>query len=329
MRNVVSLVPSYRPPVTDLPESEPEPERVSPHIGEAAAFTDRWVRRTGLIQSFSAQRRFRRARCADLAARVAPQATCPRLQRTAAWIVWFHVLDDRCRHPRGEEYAFGFGALPDFLPTDGGPTPPARTALQRALADVWRMTGPAMSPAWRERFAARFRELADRRPRDALAAGSALDLVEYVCGYELPPPARELASFRAVSGAATAVLASDAAKAGVGAGAEAGALRDALRDALHRFAAEAARAGLPPAALPAVSAYAHALTLWADGRLAWALHGGPAGVAAPEPGGHRPLLLADDVTGVPVDLLRPRRPAPPPVPSTSGGAGTALHRGRE
>ncbi|WP_382047977.1 terpene synthase family protein [Streptomyces aureoversilis] len=321
----MSLVPSYRPPVTDLPEpeSEPEPGRVSPHIDEAAAFTDRWVRRTGLIQSFSAQRRFRRARCVDLAAWVAPQATCPRLQRTAAWIVWFHVLDDRCRHPRGEEYAFGFGALPDFLPTDGGPTPPARTALQRALADVWRMTAPAMSPAWRERFAARFRELADRRPRDALAAGSALDLVEYACGYELPPSARELASFRAVSGAASAVLSRD------GTEPEAEEFRDALRDALHGFTADAARAGLPPAALSAVSAYAHALTLWADGRLAWALHGGPAGAAAPEPGGHRPLLLADDVTGVPVDLLRPRRPAPPPVPSTSGGAGTALHRGRE
>ncbi|QLE71414.1 hypothetical protein FGW37_07230 [Streptomyces rectiverticillatus] len=323
----MSLVPSYRPPVTDLPEPEPGPERVSPHIDEAAAFTDRWVRRTGLIQSFSAQRRFRRARCVDLAARVAPQATCPRLQRTAAWIVWFHALDDRCRHPRGEEYAFGFGTLPDFLPTDGGPTPPARTALQRALADVWRMTAPAMSPAWRERFAARFRELADRRPWDGLAAGSALDLVEYVCGCELPPSARELASFRSVSGAATSVLSRD----GTEPEAEEfrNALREALRDALHGFAAEAARAGFPPAALSAVSAYAHALTLWADGLLAWALRGGPAGADAPEPGGHRPLLLAEDVTGVPVDLLRPRRPAPPPVPSTSGGAGTALHRGRE
>ncbi|MGK5729306.1 terpene synthase family protein [Streptomyces sp. URMC 124] len=327
----MSPVPRYRPPVTDLPE----PERVSPHLDEAAAFTDRWVRRTGLIQSFSAQRRFRRARCVDLAARVAPQATCPRLQRTAAWIVWFHALDDRCRHPRGEEYAFGFGALPDFLPPDGGPTPPARTALQRALADVWRMTAPAMSPAWRERFAARFRELADRRLWDALAAGSALDLVEYVCERELPAPVRGLASFRSVSGAATAVLARGGAEAETEAETEAEkeaaaeAEAEAFRGVLHGVAAEAARAGLPPAALSAVSAYLHALALWADGRLAWARHGGTAGSGAPEPGGHRPLLLADDVTCVPVDLLRPRRPAPPPVPSTSGGAGTALHRGRE
>ncbi|MEU8547288.1 hypothetical protein AB0C81_09860 [Streptomyces roseoverticillatus] len=296
-------VPRFRPPVTELPESGAgRVRRISPHLDEAVAFTDRWVRRTGLIQSFSAQRRFRRAGCAEFAARVAPEAERGRLQRVAAWLVWFHALDDRFHHWE-EESAYGYDALPDFLPPDGGRTPPPRTALQRALADVWRMTAPAMSPAWRARVTERFRECAaGRRAWDGLAPGFVPDLVEYACRNELAAPVRELASFRAAAEATTAVLT------------RGGAAREALRSALLRLEHEAPSSG--------VAAWSRALSLWADGHLAWALREGPAGES-------RHLLLADDVTGVPVDLLRPRRPAPPPIPSTSGGAGTALHRGRE
>ncbi|MET9417868.1 hypothetical protein ABZY03_27500 [Streptomyces klenkii] len=302
----MSPVPRFRPPVTELPESGPgRAGRISPHLDEAAAFTDRWVRRTGLIQSFSAQRRFRRAGCAEFAARVAPEAECGRLQRVSAWLVWFHALDDRFHH-REEESPYGYDALPDFLPPDGGRTPPPRTALQRALADVWRMTAPAMSPAWRARVTARFLECAaGRRAWEGLAPGIVPDLVEYACGNELADPLRELASFRAALEATTAVLT------------RGGAAREALRGALTRLGHE-----VPASSSAAAAAWSRALTLWADGHLAWALREGPAGET-------RRLLLADDVTGVPVDLLRPRRPAPPPVPSTSGGAGTALHRGRE
>ncbi|MFF7730365.1 hypothetical protein [Streptomyces sp. NPDC008001] len=303
------IVPRFRPPVTDLPESGlpgdglpgAGPLPVSPYLDEAAAFTDRWVRRTGLIQSFSAQRRFRRAGCVEFAARVAPEAACGRLQRVAAWLVWFHVLDDRFHHR--EEGAYGYEALPDFLPPDGGRTQPPRTALQRALADVWRMTAPGMSPAWRARVAARFRECAaGRRAWDGLAPASVPDLAEYVCGCEIPAPVRELASFQTLLDSAAVLFAHDAS-------AEA-----AFRSALVRLGQDADPVALAP--------WIRTLSLWADGHLAWALREGPAGKT-------RPLLLADDVTGAPVDLLRPRRPAPPPVPSTSGGAGTALHRGRE
>ncbi|MFF4218858.1 terpene synthase family protein [Streptomyces nondiastaticus] len=296
-------VPRFRPPVAGLPESGAGlVRRISPHLDEAVAFTDRWVRRTGLIQSFSAQRRFRRAGCAEFAARVAPEAECGRLQRVSAWLVWFHALDDRCHH-REEESAYGYDALPDFLPPDGGRTPPPRTALQRALADVWRMTAPAMTPAWRARVTGRFRECAaGRRAWDGLASRSVPDLVEYAYGNELAEPVRELASFQATCEATYAVLT------------RGGSAQETLRGALARLEHEAPS--------PAVAAWSRALSLWADGHLAWAPREGPAGET-------RRLLLADDVTGVPVDLLRPRRPAPPPVPSTSGGAGTALHRGRE
>ncbi|WP_436723709.1 terpene synthase family protein [Streptomyces sp. URMC 127] len=300
-------VPRFRPPVTELPESFPESaagrvRRISPYLDEAVAFTDRWVRRTGLIQSFSAQQRFRRAGCAEFAARVAPEAECGRLQRVSAWLVWFHALDDRFHH-REEESAYGYDALPDFLPPDGGPVPPPRTALQRALADVWRMTAPSMPPAWRARVAARFGECAaGRRAWDGLATATVPDLVAYACRNELPPAVRELASFQAVTEATDAALT------------RGGTAREALRSALLRLGQEAPS--------PAVAAWSRALSLWADGHLAWAPREGRAGES-------RRLLLADDVTGVPVDLLRPRRPPPPPVPSTSGGAGTALHRGRE
>ncbi|MEU2868269.1 hypothetical protein ABZ769_03570 [Streptomyces olivoreticuli] len=290
--------------------------RVNPHAAEAAAFIDRWARRTGLMQSFSAQRRFRKAGCAAFAARVMPDAECGRLQRGAAWLVWFFILDGRSEEcgasgqppPLPPPYAY---ALLDFLPVDLGRTPPPRTALERALADAWRMVAPAMSPEWRRRFRTHFGEFIDAWLLEAEGpALPLLDLVEYTSGHELPPGTGELESFHKITRAAVLsfpgerefspeFLASRT---------------DALRIARAGLEAELARRALPPGA----AAYATALAAWLDGL--------PRGAERPTEE-HR-ISLTEDIAGSPVDLLRPRRPAPPPVPSPGGGAG-ALHGGRE
>ncbi|MEV6673190.1 hypothetical protein [Streptomyces sp. NPDC051162] len=293
------------------PATAPRP-RVNPHGAEAAAFVERWVRRTGLTQSFSAQRRFRKAGCAAFAARVMPDAECGRLQRGAAWLVWFFILDGR-----SEEC--GAGGLPppyadallDFLPVDLGRTPPPRTALERALADAWRMTAPAMSPRWRSRFAAHFGEFVDAWLLTTEGpARPLLDLVEYTSGYEVPPEVACLASMDGLVRAAVLACPGERELSPEFLASRA----HALRPARSGLAADLARRGLPPDAL----AYADALSAWLDGL--------PRG---PElPARERRISLTEDITGSPVDLLRPRRPAPPPVPSPGGDAGV-LHGGRE
>ncbi|MFD0384385.1 hypothetical protein ACFQ2B_25590 [Streptomyces stramineus] len=85
----------------------------------------------------------------------------------------------------------------------------------------------------------------------------------------------------------------------------------AVRRARSRLARDMARRGLPPEVTAPAAAYAGALARWlgglpGDGEL---------------PSRHRRLSFTEDVTGVPVDLLRPRRPVPPPAPSTGDGTG--------
>ncbi|UQI44335.1 hypothetical protein M1P56_08245 [Streptomyces sp. HU2014] len=304
---------SERPPVT-VP-------RANPHAAETAAFIDRWVRRTGLIQSFTAQRRFRRAGCAAFAARVMPDAECERLKRGTAWLVWFFIYLDQSEE---RERALPSSEAPPeflpFLPLDAGRTPPPRTALQRGLADAWRMVAPAMSPEWRLRFLARFREFlgsgASAKPARPLFA-----LVEYTSGYEVPAGVRALPAFRAMDDAAALLCPAPAApsrhRTGQQESERLAARREAFRRALAALHRDMARRRLPAAAVSAAAAYAEALTLWIGGPAL------PGDRVRPLEGGR--LSLTEDIAGTPVDLLRARRPAPPPVPSTGGGAGA---RGR-
>ncbi|RLU92067.1 hypothetical protein CTZ27_19575 [Streptomyces griseocarneus] len=297
-----------------MPSSPPHPPgvRVSPYAPETAVFLERWVRRTGLTQSFSAQRRFRRAGCAAFAARVMPDAECARLQRGAAWLVWFFVLDgildgtDGEHGPGGQPPPFA-EALLDFLPVDGGRTRPPRTALERALADAWRMVAPAMSPEWRLRFRTHFGEFTSTW---LPGGGPLLDLVEYTSGHEVPDTVRELPEFRAVAEAAVLPRPGERELSPEFLAARA----DVLRRANSGLARELLRRGLPDGAL----AYAGALSAWLAG-------------LSPErevPTGAHRLGLADDVTAATIGLLRPRRPVPPPAPSTGGGT-EALQGGRE
>ncbi|MCC3770667.1 hypothetical protein [Streptomyces sp. UNOC14_S4] len=313
-------MPSTPPPV---PGSR---VRVSPYAPETAAFLDRWVRRTGLTQSFSAQRRFRRAGCAAFAARVMPDAECARLQRGAAWLVWFFVLDgildgtDGEHGPGGQPPPFA-DALLDFLPMDTGRTPPPRTALERALADAWRMVAPVMSPEWRLRFRTRFGEFTCAWLPGTAGGGRApgaahplLELIEYTSGHEVPDAVRELPEFRAVAEAAVLPRPGERKLSPDFLAARAAALRRADSE----LARELLRQGLPDGAL----AYTGALSTWLAG-LSPDLD--PEREREVPADAHR-LGLADDVTAV--GLLRPRRPVPPPAPSTGGGTG-ALQGGSE
>ncbi|MBB5120718.1 hypothetical protein AF335_32155 [Streptomyces eurocidicus] len=310
-------MPSERPPITDL--------RVNPHAAETAEFIDRWVRRTGLIQSFTAQRRFRRAGCAAFAARVMPDAECERLKRGTAWLVWFFIFLDQSEER--ERALPPTEALPEFLPflpPDAGRTPPPRTALQRGLADAWRMVAPAMSPGWRLRFLARFREFLDSGAT-AKPARPLFALVEYTSGCEVPAGVRALPAFRAMDDAAALFCPGPPAPAapprpGQRAPELLAVRRESFRRALAALHRDMARRRLPAPAVSAAAVYAEALTLWIGGPAL------PGDRIRPMDGGR--LSLTEDITGTPVDLLRPRRPAPPPVPSTSGGAG-ALQGGRE
>ncbi|MFC5724855.1 hypothetical protein ACFP1Z_32375 [Streptomyces gamaensis] len=333
-------------------------DRVNPHAGEAAVFLDRWVRRTGLLPSFSAQQRLRRAGCVELAARAVPDAGGERLRRVAVWFVWFFALDDRDGHggpgPFTDPFADPQAELLPCLPLDAGRTPPPRTARQRALAEVWRMTAPAMSLAWRQRFVADFRTFLDRRygpygpvtaPVPALGAaarGPLPGLVEYAARCEVPGNVRDLPSFRVVQAAAGDVLAGlhglrvpgartpRAAPDGDGHAHEA--RLEGFCSALAELRQGVAAGDFPVEDVAAVAAHAVALESWLAGHLAWALRGGPGpgpGGTARGPAHGRRLSLVEDAAsprGV-FDVLRPRRPVPPPAPSTGGGT-EALQGGR-
>ncbi|GAA2138147.1 terpene synthase family protein [Streptomyces synnematoformans] len=214
--------------VTFPPISCPIRARLHP---EAAGLDDHiiaWARHADLIRDGMATDHFHRAGFGRFTAAVYPRAR--QLELVAEWQLYNWIVDDqldeghvaRTAAQRLHTAARLCAQLdPDLdAPAPSGP-------LAAALADLWERTAKPMSRAWRERFAAHYRDflaftilphteparigrqsLADFRRRRRLNSGCEMsfDLIEPANFTEIPPAVAASDAYRAVRDAANDVI---------------------------------------------------------------------------------------------------------------------------
>jgi hypothetical protein len=188
--------------------------RISPHADAVQRWSLHWATRHGLLERPGTRAAFARARFANLMCRAHPDAGEPELRLATAWLIAIFVLDDLLEHTLVNDPAPARAAVTEVvrLLRDERPAPVLTAALGRPLAaaldEVWRRTGPRVSPLWKERFvghvadylagtlweagnrAAERPPLLDeyRRMRHHSAATEMFfDLIEPMHGLEVPP----------------------------------------------------------------------------------------------------------------------------------------------
>jgi germacradienol/geosmin synthase len=192
----------------------PYPARVNPHVDGGRDHAKRWAYRMGILGSgIWTEEEYDAHDYALLSAYTHPDSPAPVLDTVTDWYVWVFFFDDhfleqfkRTRDLDGAQVYLD--RLAKFMPGEGdAPVPEPEGPVERGLQDLWARTVPAMSPAWRTRFAAATRALLDEslwelanintarianpieyvemRRRVGGAPWSA-GLVEYATGAELP-----------------------------------------------------------------------------------------------------------------------------------------------
>lgn len=206
----------------------PFPARLHP---DAAGLDDHiiaWARHADLIRDGSAVTHFHRAGFGRFAAAVYPRAD--RLELVAEWQVYNWIVDDQldeghvARTPAQRLHtAAELGAQLDPDLDAPAPTGP----LAAALAELWERTAKPFTRAWRERFAAHYRDflwytilphaepariagqsLADFARRRRLNSGCEMsfDLIEPANSTEIPAAVAASDAYRAVRDAANDVI---------------------------------------------------------------------------------------------------------------------------
>ncbi|GAA2795334.1 polyprenyl synthetase family protein [Crossiella cryophila] len=144
--------------------------RLNPQLETARAHTDAWAIRLGLVDEDPAVMPWSRAQLAAndlglLCAHKFPDTPTEALTTVSDWYTWLFHLDDYLVEKFGRTGDLAgakayLARLPEFLPTDPGrPAPEPANPTERALADLWSRTAPAMSPAWRARIHGALAEL--------------------------------------------------------------------------------------------------------------------------------------------------------------------------
>lgn len=129
---------------------------VSPHVQDARAHLNSWVRDFGLIRRPAARARFERADFGWFAGTVYPRASAPLLALMAEWISWLFLVDDQLddgalgtQDARAQKMRAQIRAL-----LSGGEyrEPPGSPVVASA-ADLWRRTRDRAGAKWCDRFA--------------------------------------------------------------------------------------------------------------------------------------------------------------------------------
>ncbi|WP_255953717.1 germacradienol/geosmin synthase Cyc2 [Streptomyces odontomachi] len=139
----------------------PYPARLNPHLDRARVHARAWAREMGMLEGSGIweQADLDAHDYALLCAYTHPDCDGPALSLITDWYVWVFFFDDhfletfkRTRdRVGGKAY---LDRLPLFMPMAGGaPVPAPANPVEAGLADLWARTVPAMSRAWRERFA--------------------------------------------------------------------------------------------------------------------------------------------------------------------------------
>ncbi|TMR17919.1 germacradienol/geosmin synthase [Nonomuraea turkmeniaca] len=161
-------VPYQRVGPSQIPDLYvPFPLRLSPHLDAARRNTVAWCREMGLLEAQpwvvgSAVWDEEKLIDFDLplcAAGLHPDATQEGLDLASFWLSWGTYGDDYFPAVFGRSGNLGAAKiavdrLSAYMPLDGSPAPPPASALERALADVWRRTAGPMPVAARGKLRA-------------------------------------------------------------------------------------------------------------------------------------------------------------------------------
>ncbi|MEU6174750.1 hypothetical protein ABZ832_22910 [Streptantibioticus parmotrematis] len=196
----------------------PFPARVNPRAAGIEEHLIDWARRFDLVRSPEAERHLKDCGFGKFAADVYPRAE--RLRLVAEWTVYSWILDDqldeghednRATDPSSQQALFIEELIAQLTPEPAATpepamtprplmTPEPATAVRpvaatgaavpsggpavAAIADLWRRTAGPMSRAWRERFAAHYRDYLVFSvlplPRQPGAYGTAPELTGFV-----------------------------------------------------------------------------------------------------------------------------------------------------
>ncbi|WP_370409644.1 germacradienol/geosmin synthase [Streptomyces fradiae] len=139
----------------------PYPARLNPHLETARAHTCVWAREMGMLEGSGIweEADLQAHDYALLCSYTHPDCDAEALSLVTDWYTWVFFFDDHFlevfkrtpNRPAGKAY---LDRLPLFMPADptaGMPEP--ANPVEAGLADLWRRTVPAMSEAWRVRFA--------------------------------------------------------------------------------------------------------------------------------------------------------------------------------
>ena len=147
------------------------PARLNPHLARAREHSRGWAAEMGFLEPQQGRHIWDEAELERhdyglLCAYTHPDCDGQELDLITDWYVWVFYFDDhflemykRTRDTEGaREHLLN---LRQFMPVDasGGEPPEASDPVARGLADLWARTIPAMSMAWRHRFADRTRNL--------------------------------------------------------------------------------------------------------------------------------------------------------------------------
>ncbi|MER5723304.1 family 2 encapsulin nanocompartment cargo protein terpene cyclase [Streptomyces sp. NPDC002418] len=139
----------------------PYPARLNPHLDAARSHTREWARGMGMLEGSGIweEKDLESHDYALLCAYTHPDCSSEALSLITDWYVWVFFFDDHFlelfkRTPDREGGRKYLDRLPAFMPMErGAATPEPANPVEAGLADLWTRTVPAMSDAWRARFA--------------------------------------------------------------------------------------------------------------------------------------------------------------------------------
>ncbi|MFI1224923.1 MULTISPECIES: germacradienol/geosmin synthase [unclassified Streptomyces] len=139
----------------------PYPARLNPHVEAARTHTRAWARSMGMLEGSGIweEKDLEAHDYALLCAYTHPDCSAEALSLVTDWYVWVFFFDDHFlelfkRTPDREGGKRYLDRLPAFMPMErGAPTPEPENPVEAGLADLWARTVPAMTDAWRVRFA--------------------------------------------------------------------------------------------------------------------------------------------------------------------------------